>query len=246
MSSIHKWRSRLQETDMHSLVFVLIPSTAQDIKADVLRLLAGSDDDPTKLFQQYQAPCGCIGFKASSDSYHIFESTSEGADLLLRLANARASHDRTTEEQLLLQRFIASRAIAKEHPAYRQPDLECELCHGTGSALESRDPKSQWDYWIIGGRWSGLFTDLPSQDNDDEELQTNIARVRDIPDHIVPAAILTAEGDWYAGAIVMEDELFEAHRDKEELHSRQHWAQETRSLLSRYSDYLAIVVDCHS
>jgi hypothetical protein len=231
---------------MHSLVLVLVPSTAQDIKADIERLLAGSDYDPGKQFQQYETSCSCIGFKASFDSYRIFESTPEGADLLLRLTRARASQDRTTEEELLLQRFIASRAIAKENPAYRQPDPECELCHGTGISLGSRDPKSHWDYWTIGGRWSGLFTDLPSHDNDDEELQSNIARVRDIPDDIVPAAIVTPEGDWYAGPIVMEDELFEAHRDKEELLPRKHWDQEARALLSHYPGHFAIVVDCHS
>jgi hypothetical protein len=166
---------------MHSLVLVLIPSTAQDFKADIERLLAGSAYDPGKQFQQYETPCSCIGFKASFDSYRIFESTPEGADLLVRLASARASQDRTTEEELLLQRFLASRAVAKEHSAYRQPDPECEQCHGTGISLESRDPKSRWDYWTIGGRWSGLFTDLASHDSDDEELQTNIARIRDIP-----------------------------------------------------------------
>ncbi len=231
---------------MHSLVFVIVPSTTQDIKAEVGRLLAGSDDDPEKQFQQYETPCACIGSRALFESYDTFESTPQGADLRVRLEQARAHHDRTTAEELLLQRFMAARAIEREHPAYRQPDPECDLCHGTGIYLNNRDPKSQWDYWEIGGRWLGLFKPLPSPVNDDEELHTNIARVRDIPDDFLPAAIVTPEGDWHAGPIVMEDELFEAHRDEEELDPRRDWAQEARALLSQYPDDTAIVVDCHS
>jgi hypothetical protein len=231
---------------MHSLVFVLVPSTTKAIKAEVERLLAGSDSDPEKQFQRYEISCSCIGSKAFFDSYRTFESTSEGADLLLRLNNVRASQDRTLQEELLLQRFTAARAIEKEHPAYRQPDPECELCHGRGIATESGDPRSQWDYWEIGGRWSGLFTTLPSPVHDDDELRTNTVRVHNIPDDIIPAAVITPEGDWYAGPIVIEDELFEAHRDEEELRPRRHWAQETQTLLSHYPDHLAIAVDCHS
>jgi hypothetical protein len=59
--------------------------------------------------------------------------------------------------------------------------------------------------------------------SDDEELHANIARARDIPNDILPAAIVTPEGDWYTGPIVMEDELFEAHRDEDELRSRKDW-----------------------
>src|SRR5262245_23131688 len=193
---------------MHSLVFVLVSSTVKDIKAEVERLLAGSDYNPYKQFQRYETPCWCIGSKAHFDSYRTFESTPEGTDLLLRLKDARARQDQTTQDELLLQRFVAARAIEKEHPAYRQPDPECELCQGTGISIESRDPKSQWDYWQIGGRWSGLFTTHPSPVRDDEELRTNTAQVRDIPEDAFPAAIVTPEGDWYVGPIVMEDELF--------------------------------------
>jgi len=131
---------------MHSLVFVLVPSTTKHIKAEIERLLAGSEYDPEKQFQQYKTPCSCIGSKALFDSYRLLESTPEGANLLLKLREARARHDRTSEEEVLVQRFTAARTIEKGHPAYRQPDPECEMCDGTGISMDSRDPRSHWDH----------------------------------------------------------------------------------------------------
>jgi hypothetical protein len=120
------------------------------------------------------------------------------------------------------------------------------MCHGTGIYPNTRDPNSYWDYWVIGGRWSGLFKALPSPVEEDGELHTNIARVRDLPNDLVPAAIVTPEGDWYAGPIVIRDELFEVHRDEDELRPRRDWDREAWALLRQHSDDFAVVVDCHS
>lgn len=231
---------------MHSLVFVIVPAATHDIQAEVERLLAGSDADPQKLFQQFATPCSCIGSDALSRSYHIFALTAEGADLLDAIDQARAEHDHSTAEALLLQRFLAVQAIEKEQHDYRQPDPECTLCQATGRYFTDRDPHRYWDYWTIGGRWAGFFNTLLSSAHHDPELHTNIARVRDIPSDLQPAAIVTPEGEWFDGPIVMYDELFEPHRDAEELAPRRDWDRQARELLACYPDYLAVVVDCHS
>jgi hypothetical protein len=37
------------------------------------------------------------------------------------------------------------------------PDPECEACHGTGLRKTTRNPNGKWDWYSIGGRWSGFF-----------------------------------------------------------------------------------------
>lgn len=231
---------------MHSLVFVIVPASTQDIQGEVERLLAGSDADPHKHFQQFEQSCFCIGGDAQLRSYRIFEATPENADLCARVDQARADGDHTTAEALLLQRFLAMQAIEKAQPDYRQPDPECLVCEGTGSYLTDRDPRWHWDYWTIGGRWSGVFNTLPSCDHHDAESYSNIARVGDMPDDFVPQAIVIPEGEWFEGPIVLFDKLFEAHLDEEELTARRDWDRQAGALLSRYPDHIAVAVDCHS
>lgn len=47
--------------------------------------------------------------------------------------------------------------LEKAHPFYGKPDPKCEECHGSGIEKSTYNPKSKWDWWVIGGRWTGLF-----------------------------------------------------------------------------------------
>lgn len=49
------------------------------------------------------------------------------------------------------------------------PDPECYDCHGEGVVDSTYNPKSKWDWYQIGGRWSGLF----AQDYDPEKDPRN-------------------------------------------------------------------------
>lgn len=231
---------------MHSLVFVIVPASTQDIQSEVERLLAGSEADPQKHYQQFETPCSCIGRDALLRSYRVFDATPESTDLCARVDQARADGDHTTAEALLLQRFLAVQASEKAQPDYRQLDTECTICQGTGLNLIDCDPSWHWDYWTIGGRWSGVFNTLPSSAHHDAELYSNIARVGDMPDDFVPRAIVIPEGEWFEGPIVLFGELFEAHLDEEELTARRDWDRQAREFLSRYPDHIAVAVDCHS
>lgn len=37
------------------------------------------------------------------------------------------------------------------------PDKDCPDCDGEGSYESNYNPDARWDFWIIGGRWSGFF-----------------------------------------------------------------------------------------
>lgn len=40
----------------------------------------------------------------------------------------------------------------------KTPDPQCDLCEGTGRFLTSQNPRGQWDWYVIGGQYSGAMT----------------------------------------------------------------------------------------
>jgi len=44
------------------------------------------------------------------------------------------------------------------HPAYSQPRADCEVCSGTGMYFSTENPQGRWDWWTVGGRWTGLLS----------------------------------------------------------------------------------------
>lgn len=231
---------------MHTLVFVLVPRSIVDIKSEVERLLGGSENAPEKQFLQFEASCNCIGRVAIADSYRTFDNSSEGVLLLSQLKTARSNQNKTKEEKLLVERFLAMRKLEKEHPEYRQFDQECDLCQGSGTYIKTGDPRAYWDYWLIGGRWSVFFDTIGTFEVHNAELQGCVSLIKNIPEHMIPAAIVTPDGNWFESPITIGDGLFAKCRDEDELLSRRLWELKAKDLLSHYPQHLAVVVDCHS
>lgn len=43
------------------------------------------------------------------------------------------------------------------HPDREKADPGCEECRGSGKTTTTYNPKSQWDWWTVGGRWNGML-----------------------------------------------------------------------------------------
>lgn len=54
--------------------------------------------------------------------------------------------------------FKAREDALAAHPLKGKADPECEDCGGTGTGKTTRNAKSKWDWWSIGGRWTGLLS----------------------------------------------------------------------------------------
>jgi hypothetical protein len=50
------------------------------------------------------------------------------------------------------------KAAERKHPLYMKPDPACEDCHGTGLYATTYNPQSKWDWYQIGGRWTGAIS----------------------------------------------------------------------------------------
>lgn len=59
-----------------------------------------------------------------------------------------------------------------EHPDAKKPNPECSDCHGKGVHMTTYNPDSQWDWWVVGGRWTGSFTPDYDPAEDPRNIET--------------------------------------------------------------------------
>jgi hypothetical protein len=59
-----------------------------------------------------------------------------------------------------------------EHPDSKKPNPECSDCHGKGTHKTAYNPDSKWDWWVIGGRWTGAFTPDYDPSEDPRNIET--------------------------------------------------------------------------
>jgi len=72
----------------------------------------------------------------------------------------------------LEERDAKEQELLAQHKKKDQPDPKCEDCKGTGERETTYNPKSKWDWYCVGGRWTG-FLDFsgydPCEDPDNYE-----------------------------------------------------------------------------
>jgi len=231
---------------MHTLTFVLVPESARDIRDEVEFLLAGSNLDSDREYPTYHVLCSCIGRKAFDESIRSIDESPRGITWLERLKAARAANDATLEQGILRERLLAVRELELQHPAYDQIDPRCSWCSGTGKQVQSRDPAQHHDWWVIGGRWSGYFSDAPDVlDEDGDSYRGNVARMRDVSPETLPAAMVTAEGHYHEGPGLVTDLLEEEELPPHDRQERQRWRQEVAEIYARHPNHFVVVVDVH-
>jgi hypothetical protein len=106
------------------------------------------------------------------------------------------------------------------------------------------NPHAEWDWWRPGGRFDGL---LPQQSNngyasEDDALEPewtrNMAKVADLPPDLIPAAIITPDGEWH--------DWYDDVKQFESSEREGKWDQIAKAILSQHRECIAVVVDYHS
>lgn len=168
----------------HFATLVLIDRKELDVKAAVERLLAPYDEDIEVPAYQRECWCvgrkaeieaaraghRAMGvadwdeLRAAFNPQRLAILAKHGASLPITKKNADAfwaAHDRAEPEinaawQTFLAPFEAAKAAAlAADPRTGKPAPDCEECHGSGTHPTTYNPKSKWDWWQIGGRWTG-------------------------------------------------------------------------------------------
>lgn len=124
--------------------------------------------------EPYEQPCGCIGWNAKIKGIELAKAEGHSVDELRKVFHQRPEEERTQENWLEAIKPLedAQEAHTKAQPDYKKPDPECDECKGTGTHESTYNPKSKWDWWVIGGRWSGLFDKDYDPSNDPDNIET--------------------------------------------------------------------------
>jgi len=110
------------------------------------------------------------------------------------------------------------------------------------------NPRSKWDWWVIGGRYDGVITgNYQSSYNgfnfgaQHQTLQNNIVDIEELIDNYdrYPFAIVTPKGEWFERG---EMGWFGCVSNEKE---NDLWESQCKAILNTYKDCLAVGCDLH-
>jgi hypothetical protein len=152
--------------------------------------------------EEYDEECWCIGNKANSDANDTAINMFGKFDIIRNAFHTRedivalraeknrlcdiVNSDETTNARIKeIANMIddewrkhtdpynnAVKAALDVHPDKNKPNPACEDCKGTGIRQATYNPMSKWDWYEIGGRWTGMFTAGYDPNKDPRNLET--------------------------------------------------------------------------
>ena len=153
----------------HFLTLVLVPNGIENVKLAVEYLLEPYNEELE--VDEYQRPCGCVRLgafkKAEEEAAEHFGTLNQ---LKEQFADEYVQPEGLNEEESYWHGQQAWTEFIRDFVEFcedRQrellksikPDPGCEDCSGTGVVTTTYNPDSKWDWWQIGGRWTGALTD---------------------------------------------------------------------------------------
>lgn len=239
----------------HCVIIALLPpnTTEKQMEKKLGKLMAPYDE--ALEVAPYQRKCWCVNRVASNAACQHTNGMVEEARVKYNLETQRmmAKYGATTEPNSLLgqgdERHIQDSEklwkmliapiekerdkFEKAHPDYNKANPSCSECHGTGTYETTYNPEGWWDWYTIGGRWSGY---LPTG--------KDICSVEELLEHKskdwIPYAMLTPDGKWHQKGEMLSFGYSDDKMTDEE------WGTEVLKLVNAHPKHLVVVVDCHT
>lgn len=150
----------------HFSLLCLIPKTLE-VKGAVAALLAPYDESIE--VQEYEEDCSCVGEIARDAAVEQAErelgTVSSLRDRLWSEFPCKRAESKEYSEarDALWAKLVTPiderrKALIDGHPMANKPDPACGDCQGSGKQTTTYNPHSKWDWWTIGGRWTGLLS----------------------------------------------------------------------------------------
>lgn len=230
----------------HFTVLVITPHTSecpQETFEDEVEKMLAPYSESLKV-DEYDKPCYCIGDTARSEVRGLSDNRfGSWEDLRTKFHSevfkpSKPWYDMTDVEALTYNddRDKAWGEFTKEkkqfehdafehHPLKDKTESDCVDCNGTGFYKSNRNPKSKWDWYEIGGRWSGEL----------HENGLNIFKAKELKSGTF--VVVTPDGEWHEKG-KMGWFAIVTNEDGE-------WDNRCMELVAQYGDNYAVLVDCH-
>lgn len=222
------------------------------IGQEVEKLLAPYDEGLE--VPEYEKPCWCVNRIAKREAEIILVKEQGNWDEVRDKFNAvncnlsPEEQHKKWEKEVYEPREKRIRELTRKHPMYNKPDPKCSECKGSGIEKTKYNPRSKWDWYVIGGRWDGEITGKarPSRDNgfnfgdEHHQVSYNNNKVNTmIEKKVIPYALVTPRGKW-----VQRGQMgwWGMSSDEE---SPEEWTKRVLKLYEKYKDNIAIGVDMH-
>ncbi|AWN05071.1 hypothetical protein SEA_EASLEY_46 [Gordonia phage Easley] len=218
---------------------IRVPRYVQSTRAELIahgrKVIA---EYATGLYAEYQE-LGEKGYRAAhphAPEQHIayLAGTSEGGGFPAKLA--------WSDEQ------VYADAVRWEEPEDIGPD---------GEVYSTYNPKSQWDWWTVGGRWGGMWqlrepsAELSAltegsafglSENARKDGRTDVARIEQlVPESIEPTfALVDLDGEWHERGSMGWFGMVSDEKDSDDWN-----ANYTRAISEMPKDTWLVNVDCH-
>lgn len=124
--------------------------------------------------ESYQRECYCVGWKAKTEAIKLAKA--DGIDnFKIKTDYYNLPEEEKTDDKwaAMIQPYIdACDAHEKAQPDYNKPDPNCSICDGVGTYKSEYNPQSKWDWWTIGGRWTGMLSPDYDPNKDPDNIKT--------------------------------------------------------------------------
>jgi len=227
--------------------------TSDKIKDRVSELLAPFDENV--MMEEYENDCYCIGNEARRDANRAADEKTGTSISKMRKQYWNLPKEEQTDKKWseILEPWDKVRDECLDiHPLKDKPSPDCRECKGTGRYMTTYNPKSKWDWWVIGGRFDGTIRNLePLRDGERfnfgdkfRTVERNIIKTEEFLKQLkikgTPFALVTSSGEWFeCGQMGM---LGASLNKKDE----SDWFQEVVKLLkSEPKGSMLVSVDCH-
>jgi hypothetical protein len=212
----------------------LKPENDADAEKLIEPLLAPYDENIT--VEEYDKECGCKGTSAYQRACEVAEKE-VGTMKSLREDFWKKNKDRwedpfSKEADKEWAKHIAPYLAKKEEVLAADPEKDafekdCDDCKGTGTYKSTYNPKSKWDWYVVGGRWNNT---LPNG--------KNISAVSELNGHET-FALLVPDMGWLESARMgwwgmTSDALEESD-----------WKKIVNDSYEAYKDNYLVLVDAH-